>query len=116
MRSFREDVADLSVRQTNNPTMNALLIPPAAETDPRSIEIARIWAAGGKQHVSLKTGLWEDPASWGLMLVDLARHAANSYVQTEGSDRAEVLRRIKAGFDAEWDFPTDNAHGTVLNK
>ena len=93
--------------------MNALSIPPEAEADPKSIEIARIWAAGGSQHVTMKTGLWDDPAAWGLMLVDLARHAANAYVQIEGRDREEVLRRIKAGFDAEWDAPTDDARGTV---
>ncbi len=87
--------------------MNPLSIPPAAESDPKSIEIARIWATGGKQHVTMMTGLWDDPAAWGLMLVDLARHAANAYVETEGKDLNEVLQRIKAGFDVEWDAPTD---------
>lgn len=96
--------------------MKPLLIPPAAESDPKSVEIARIWAAGGKQHVSMKTGLWKDPASWGLMLVDLARHVANAYTQSDGRDRDDVLRRIKEGFDAEWDHPTDRPTGTVLKK
>jgi hypothetical protein len=93
--------------------MNSLSIPPAAEEDPNSIEIARIWAAGGKQHVTMQTGLWKDPGAWGLMLVDLARHAANAYYQTEGRDRDEVLRRIKAGFDAEWEFATSDAKGSI---
>lgn len=93
--------------------MNALPIPPEAEADPKSIEIARVWAAGGGQHVTMKTGLWDDPAAWGLMLVDLARHAANAYAQTEGRDREDVLRRIKAGFDAEWNAPTDDANRSI---
>ncbi len=61
----------------------------------------------------MQTGLWNDPAAWGLMLVDLAKHAANAYSQIEGRDRDEVLNRIKAGFDAEWDFATDDAKGSV---
>ena len=45
------------------------------------MEVARIWAAHGRQHVHIRTGLWEDPGAWGIMLVDLARHAANIYEQ-----------------------------------
>lgn len=91
-----------------------LPIPPAASSDARAIELARIWAAGGKQHVSLATGLWNDPAAWGIMLVDLARHITTAYQQTQGRDPSEVLARIRAGFDAEWststDTPVGNAH------
>jgi hypothetical protein len=92
-----------------------LPILPAAASAERSIEIARIWAAGGKQHVTLATKLWEDPAAWGLMLVDLARHVANAYVETEGRVSAEVLERIKQGFDAEWSSPTDSPSGGLLS-
>ncbi len=91
-----------------------LPIPPAAQSDERAIELARVWAAGGKQHVSLATGLWNDPAAWGIMLVDLARHVAGAYEQTQGLDPAEVLDRIKAGFDAEWSEPTDKPEGGLL--
>lgn len=93
--------------------MKALPIPPAAQNDPRAIEITRIWAAGGKQHVSIQTGLWEDPGNWGIMLVDLSRHVANAYSQTEGRDRTEVLRSIKAAFDAEWGHSTGNVAGSI---
>jgi hypothetical protein len=43
----------------------------------------------------------------GLMLVDIARHAANDYAR-EGRDRDEVLARIRELFDAEWSAPTEN--------
>jgi hypothetical protein len=56
-----------------------LKIPDAAKADPQAREILRIWLAGGGQHVSFKTGVWDDPAAWGLMPADLARHVANSY-------------------------------------
>ncbi len=91
-----------------------LVIPPAAKSDSRAIEIARIWAAGGKQHVSLSAEIWEDPAAWGIMLVDLARHVANFYSQERGRGKDEVLTRIKMGFDAEWQQHTSDVEGKAL--
>lgn len=93
--------------------MKELAIPPAAAADPNAAEIVRIWIADGGQHVTLHPRVWKDPAAWGLMLVDLARHVAIAYEQTEGCDRQETLARIKAGFDAEWDDATDEPMGKV---
>ena len=87
----------------------ALPIPPAAEADARAVELARVWAAGGKQHVSLRAGAWEDPAAWGLLLVDLARHVANHYAREKGLPREQVLARIRQGLEAEWAAPTAKA-------
>jgi hypothetical protein len=91
-----------------------LQIPPAAVADPHAFEIARIWASQGAQHVTLQTDVWEDPAAWGIMLVDLARHIANAYEQTQGRDKDISLRQIRAGFDAEWQSPTDEATGELI--
>ena len=93
-----------------------LPIPEPAEEDLRAIEILRVWAAGGKQHVSIATDLWEDPANWGMMLVDLAKHIANAYKHTKGDDQFVVLERIKAGFDAEWASPTDAPTGGIPDR
>lgn len=87
--------------------------PEAASGDPNSLEVLRVWIVRGDQHVALRTGVWEDPAAWGLLLVDLAKHVANAYEQGGGPDRAEVLKRIKAGLDAEWASPTDEASGRI---
>jgi hypothetical protein len=84
-----------------------LSIPPPAEWDAKGVELARIWAAQGRQFVTIRTNIWKDPAAWGLMLVDLARHVANSYAREAGTDVNTVLERIKQGFDAEWCHPTD---------
>jgi hypothetical protein len=92
-----------------------LQIPPAALSDSQAREIARIWVAGDQQHVSLDAQIWDDPAAWGLMLVDLARHVAAAYQQTEGHDPLQVLGRIKEGFDAEWNAPTDEHSGEITN-
>lgn len=91
-----------------------LQIPPAASKDKQAIELLRVWAAGGQQHVAIRTEIWEDPAAWGLMLVDLARHVANAYEQSTGAGFEETLRRIREGFDVEWEDPTDTPSGEVL--
>lgn len=93
---------------------NELAVPPLAAEDSEGIELARIWAAVGKQHVTIATGVWKDPAAWGLMLADLARHIANAYAVSEGRSSSEVLARIRVGLDAEWDNPTDVPAGDLL--
>ncbi|MEM7245001.1 MAG: DUF5076 domain-containing protein [Acidobacteriota bacterium] len=93
--------------------MRELPVPSVAESDPNARELARVWAAGGRQHVSLATGLWADPGAWGLLLVDLARHVARAHEQTEGQDASVVLNRIREALEAEWDAPTDEPSGSV---
>lgn len=91
-----------------------LPIPETAIQDERALELVRVWAAQGQQYVSLATEVWKDPAAWGILLVDLAKHVANAYEQTTGENRAIVLRRMKDGFDAEWHFETNKPTGIVV--
>lgn len=91
-----------------------LPIPDAATSDPKSIELLRVWAANKGQHVSLRVGIWNDPAVWGIMLADLAKHVANSYQESRGLDRLKTLQRIKAGLDAELASPTDDPSGRTF--
>jgi hypothetical protein len=93
--------------------LNQLPVPPEAKTDPRALELVRVWAAHGKQHVCLATSLWNDPAAWGVMLVDLAKHVAAAYQQSAGMDFTSALKRIKEGFDAEWENATDEPTGGI---
>ena len=90
-----------------------LTIPKAAKDDESSFEVLRVWIASKAQQVSLRTAVWEDPAAWGIMLADLARHVANSYHQEAGLDRTRTLLRIKAAMDAELGSPTDEPSGKV---
>lgn len=92
---------------------NQLLIPPVAFSDINAVELLRVWAAQGTQHVSLVTNLWSDPATWGIMLVDLSNHIASAYQQSTGRDHREVLQRIREGFDAEWGSSTDVTTGSI---
>ena len=84
-----------------------LPIPPAALQDVDSKELLRVWAAAGNQHISIATGVWENPTIWGIMLVDLLRHIARSYEKVGNVSYEESMRLIKAGFDAEWEIPTE---------
>ena len=92
---------------------NALPIPHTVAGDPNATEVARIWIAHGRQHVHIRTGVWEDPAAWGIMLVDFARHVANAYEADGRGDYFKVLCEIRRLFDAEWDSPTDIATGEL---
>jgi hypothetical protein len=86
---------------------NELPIPPRAARDERAIEIARIWVAGGAQHVTFAGELWDDPGAWGIMLVDLARHVANAYMDRTGAPPRKTLALIRSAFEAEWEHETD---------
>ena len=91
-----------------------LSIPDMAKNDSKSFEVLRVWVANDNQHVNLRFNTWNDPAAWGLLFVDLARHVANAYKDDAGIDPLETLRRIKAGWDAEWTSPTDDPSGKIL--
>jgi hypothetical protein len=88
-----------------------LAVPDAVHEDPRSFEIARLWIADGRQVILLRADVWPDPAAWGLMLADMARHLANAYHDAHGMDPAAALRRMLAGLQAELDQPTDEVEG-----
>jgi hypothetical protein len=77
--------------------------PPAASGDAQSFEIARLWVANEAQHVVFRTDVWPDPAAWGIVLADLARHVALAYQQKDGHDYEDVLERVLASFHAEID-------------
>jgi hypothetical protein len=78
-----------------------LKAPPAAESDPESFEMARVWAAGGQQHVALKINGELDPAGWGLMLADLGRHVAAAYEQLGVCTAEAAFERILQGLASE---------------
>lgn len=92
---------------------NQLMIPEAARKDSKSVELLRVWLAGEQQYVSIRVGVWDDPAGWGLMLADLARHVANSYGEERGLDRRKTLHRIRAAMDAEFESQTDEPSGQI---
>lgn len=90
---------------------NELVVPSGVKSDPEAKELVRVWAAHDQQFVSISADAWEDPAAWGIMLADLARHISNYYCSERGMDKDEVLMRIKALIDAELQIPTSEVSG-----
>ena len=88
-----------------------LVVPPKALDDPEAFEIIRVWAADGEQHVSIETELQGGPEDWGFLLGQLARHMANAYHLQQRLDGSEALKKIRAGFDKEWERPTGHVRG-----
>ena len=80
--------------------------PPIAAQNPHAVEVLRVWAASGSPQQFVLRTTWKDAGAWGLLLVDVARHAAQAY-EKEGRSKLEVLRRMRELFDAEWANPTD---------
>lgn len=91
-------------------------IPPAAQRDKAAFEVLRVWIAQQSQHVSIRSGAWEDPFAWGIVLADLARHIALAHeLQGEAVDKDAFLERLLEGFNAEIDNPTDEPEGEVTH-
>ena len=83
--------------------LDQLLIPDAAKQDEKALEIIRVWIANQNQHFSLRVGLWDDPAAWGLLLADLAKNIAKSYEQDSSLNAHATLERIRLAFETELD-------------
>ena len=83
-----------------------LIIPEGAISDAGSTEVLRAWIAGGGLHVSLRPA-FDTPDAWGILLADVARHAARAFAAEKKITMADALARIRAMFDAEWKRPTN---------
>ena len=92
-------------------TLRELLIPPAATDDPGAMELLRAWVTNEALHCWLRIGIWKEPAAWGLLLADVARHVANAHHEQDGRDAGECLATIRKAFDVELDHPTDTPSG-----
>ena len=86
------------------PTFESLAVPPDA-LEKGGHEVLRAAIVDGGVSVALRRS-FDEPFTWGVLLVDLARHAARIYgLETEMSED-EALAAIRAGMEAELDRPT----------
>jgi len=84
-----------------------LKVPNQVSSSSSSQEVLRAWIVGDANVFVTYPSAWEDPACWGLLLVDLARHVANG-LSKQGKGTVEaILTRIMEGFDAEWEVNTN---------
>jgi hypothetical protein len=81
-------------------------LPPDVVGRDDATEVLRAFVVDGGLSIAF-TRAFEEPDMWGLMLVDIARHAARAYAQESGYTEDEALTRITDMFEAEIARPTD---------
>jgi hypothetical protein len=86
-------------------TFDPLHVPPTA-LEHGGVEVLRAAIVEGGLHVSLRRA-FDDPQAWGMLIADVARHAARIFAKETKLTEDEALERIRAMFDAEMDAPTD---------
>src|SRR5260370_319303 len=86
-------------------TYQALNIPPAAN-ERGGFEVLRCAIVEGELHLSLRRA-FDDPQAWGMLIADVARHAARIFAKETKLSEDEAIELIRAMFDAEMDAPTD---------
>ena len=96
--------------------MNERPIPDAARRDPNSVEMLRVWIAERTLNCSMKIGMYEslgkdEPAAWGVILADVAKHVANATESRSNREYEEVLVSISAAFITELEKSTSLATG-----
>jgi hypothetical protein len=88
-------------------------IPPIA-LEEGGVEIMRAAIVKGGLHVSIIRA-FDDPAAWGMLIADVARHAARVFARETKVTEAEAIEKIRGMFDAEMDAPTDPGSTTALS-
>jgi hypothetical protein len=68
----------------------------------------------GGLHVSLRRA-FDDPQAWGMLIADVARHAARIFATETNVTEDEAIERIRSMFDAEMDAPTDGGTTSAVS-
>ncbi len=92
---------------------DALTIPPQA-LEQGGVEVLRAAIVNEGLHVSLRRA-FDDPEAWGMLLADVARHAARVFAREKDVREDDALDRIRNMFDAELDMPTDMGSTTPIS-
>jgi hypothetical protein len=90
-------------------------IPPDAAGNPEAVEVLRAFVVDGGLSISFVRA-FDDPQMWGMLLVDIARHAARVYEKEGVVTEAEALASIVDMFDAELSSATDVGTTSIRDK
>ncbi|MDR3373446.1 MAG: DUF5076 domain-containing protein [Ancalomicrobiaceae bacterium] len=93
--------------------VKVLSIPPDA-TELGGTEIFRAFVVDGGLSVSFIRA-FEDPSTWGVLLVDVIRHLRRTYAKEDGVSEDEVEAKIVAMMSAELGRPTDLGATSTIN-
>ncbi len=91
----------------------ALAVPPTA-LEHGGVEVLRAAIVEGGLHVSLIRA-FDDPQAWGMLIADVARHAARIFANETKLSEDQALDLIRAMFDAEMDAPTDSGTTSAIS-
>ena len=81
-------------------------LPPDVLVRDDAVEILRVFVLDGGLSMAFQRA-FDEPDMWGLLLVDLARHAARAYARESEFTEEDALARILEMFQAEIERPTD---------
>jgi AcrR family transcriptional regulator len=81
-------------------------LPPDVVGREDATEVLRAFVLDGGLSIAFQRA-FEEPDVWGLLLVDVARHAARAYARETEMSEDEALQRIVEMFEAELARPTD---------
>jgi hypothetical protein len=81
-------------------------LPPDVMGREDATEVLRAFVLDGGLSIAFQRA-FEEPDVWGLLLVDVARHAARAYARESNYSEEEALQRIVEMFEAELSRPTD---------
>jgi hypothetical protein len=81
-------------------------LPPDVVGRDDATEVLRAFVVDGGLSIAFARA-FEEPDMWGLLLVDVARHASRAYARESAYSEDEALRRIIDMFEAEIARPTD---------
>ena len=86
-------------------------LPPDVIGRDDATEVLRTFVVDGGLSIAF-TRAFEEPDMWGLLLVDIARHAARAYARESAYTEEEALARVVDMFESEIARPTDLGHTT----
>jgi hypothetical protein len=90
-------------------------LPPDVMGRDDATEVLRAFVVDGGLSIAF-TRAFEEPEMWGLLLVDIARHAARAYARESGYTEDEAMTRIIEMFEAEIARPTDMGNTTLRSQ
>src|SRR3954469_7187016 len=90
-------------------------LPPDVLDRDDAVEILRVFVLDGGLSMAFQRA-FEEPDMWGLLLVDLARHAARAYARESESTEEHAMSRILEMFQAEIERPPHTGTTTPRSK
>jgi hypothetical protein len=86
-------------------------LPPDVMDREDATEVLRAFVIDGGLSIAFQRA-FEEPDMWGLLLVDIARHAARAYARESDYTEEDALDRIVEMFETEIARPTDSGTTT----